>query len=97
MGMFDYFHIDNKWIPKEKQLPQDKQDYQTKDFECYLETYEVLEDGSLVRNICDEGEIRGSENIVPYIYTGGFRFYNTNDEFAAWCVNGVVKDVVVIR
>lgn len=94
MGMFDYFHIDNKWIPKEKQLPQDKQDYQTKDFECCLETYEVLEDGSLVRNVCDEGEIVGSENIVPYIHTGEIRFYNHKDEFVAWCVNGVVREVV---
>ena len=92
--MFDYFCIDNKWIPEGKQMPYEEQDYQTKSLDCGLNVYEVLEDGKLVRTKrLDDDQLTG-ENFEPVNYTGEIHFYTYPAEFKAWCVNGIVKDVV---
>ncbi len=97
MGMFDYFCIDNKWIPEGKQIPYDKQDYQTKDLECLLHAYEVHEDGRLFMireggfNTCI---LDGGEVFKPINYTGELDFYNLEDEYKAWFVDGVLTRIV---
>lgn len=94
MGMFDYLNIDNKWIPKEKQVEYDKQEYQTKSLDCLLHRYEILEGGELIIASNNDDDIIESENYTPVIYTGEIDFYDNNSEFKAWCVNGVVREVV---
>lgn len=93
MGMFDYLNIDNKWIPKEKQVEYDKQDYQTKSLECMLHRYEILEGGELVVSR-SESDIIDPDDFQSVIYTGEITFYDDKNEFKARCVDGIVKDVI---
>lgn len=96
MSMYDTISIDNKWIPENKRVPYDKQDYQTKSLDCYLNKYDILEDGRLIVEEYDEAEPMGSEILTPVIYTGEIHFYDDNYGFKAWCVNGIVKEVIDI-
>ncbi len=96
MGMFDYLCIDNKWIPEDKQMPYDEQDYQTKSLDCQLNLYEILEDGRLLLTKKFWGdEETDVEMITPTEYTGEIEFYSDHT-FKAWCINGIVKEVVYI-
>lgn len=46
MGMFDYVRVDPSLIPDEAVRGHD---FQTKNFECLLNTYEITADGRLIR------------------------------------------------
>jgi hypothetical protein len=46
MGMFDYVRVDPSLIPDEEVRGHD---FQTKDFGCYLDTYEIAADGTFIR------------------------------------------------
>lgn len=92
--MFDYISVDNKWIPEHLQVNYDEQDYQTKDIRCALNQYEIHKDGRLfliADPFDEEGEVFKHQNE----FIGAIRFYDDNAEFIAWCVNGVVKEVIV--
>jgi hypothetical protein len=92
MGLYDGFKIAQNWLPAGKQFDPNDQDFQTKDLDCQLGMAEVLEDGKLYyAKFLDEGE-----DIRPHNHTGQIRFYDMKNEFVAWCVNGVVKEVVDI-
>ncbi len=93
MGMFDDITVLYK-------LPQ-CQDYtfQTKSLDCYLDHYEIREDGTLWHEEYDT-----DERWVPFNYTGEIRFYDSiepekNDwtlgwvEYSSYFVDGKLKEL----
>lgn len=91
MGMFDYFVIHEKFLPDGHKVPIENQSFQTKSLECYLDVFEVKEDGKLLRT-------DGKHNLTQeYNYTGEIRFYGLKFEFVAWVVEGIVKEVILIK
>lgn len=91
MGMFDYVRIDHKWIPGDKRNTSELFPYQTKSFDCNMNGYIVDNNGELC--MMPRG---ASGHTYPYSYTGEIRFYDDDHEFVAWCVDGVVKEVVYV-
>lgn len=96
MGMFDYFEIAENLLPKKKRIDNKYQAFQTKDFDCNLETYEVDENGNLFRTVYDDSRNLNYDNPqkAPHRFTGSINFYDMENDFVAWCVNGVVKEVI---
>ena len=91
MGMFDYLKIDPKWIPEYKRNTSELFPYQTKSFGCNMNGYIVDNNGELW--MMPRG---ASGHTYPYSYTGEIRFCDDDHEFVAWCVDGVVKEVVYV-
>lgn len=92
MGMFDQLIVTNKWLPDD--LKDHNTGWQTKSIENQLKEFVIVQDGSLLECITDfEGE-----EYKPYDYTGEIYFYNGVGkmwrELKAWCVKGVVKEVI---
>lgn len=96
MGMFDYFCIDNKWIPEGKQMTYEDQDYQTKSLDCMLDVYEVTGEGVLLKTKRLFDDPDEGEKFESVDFTGEIHFYSYPAEFKAWCVNGIVKEVIDI-
>lgn len=67
----------------------DKQRYQTKELDSFLKEYVVDESGQLID--CSEDEV------IPSCYTGQIRFYDEEGDFVAWCVKGVVKEIIKLN
>lgn len=92
MGMYDHLKIDCKWILGDNMFIHDIEfSYQTKSFDCNMNGYIVDNNGELW--MMPRG---ASGHTYPYSYTGEIRFYDDDHEFVAWCVDGVVKEVVYV-
>ena len=65
--------------------------FQTKSLECYLIRYAVEADGRLMRLSAHDGN--ELDEPVHEDYTGEIVF----EGYVAWCVHGVVKEVICIR
>ena len=89
--MFDYLKIDHKWIPEDKRNTSELFPYQTKSFGCNMDFYIIDNDGTLW--VMPRG---GNGHTYQHICTGAIRFYDDYYEFVAWCVDGVVKEVVCV-
>jgi hypothetical protein len=76
MGMFDYVRCE---VPIKGILDSTKKEYQTKDMECYLDTYVITSYGALLRySFIEDGS---AEEIEPefmedYTNTLNFSYYD---------------------
>lgn len=91
MGMFDYLKIDPKWISEDKRNTSELFPYQTKSLDCGMDGY-IIDDRGVLWMIPKAG----NNHISTRVYTGEIRFYDDDYEFVAWCVNGVVMEVVCV-
>jgi len=89
MGMFDYVKVDVL-------LPDGYtgNDFQTKDFDCYLERYEIRPDGTLWKR---DGQYADPEQVR---FHGVFNFYDYGSDnnwhsYDAKFTNGILEEITM--
>lgn len=102
MGMFDHVKINLSQLPisqeESKLLSKEKSlDFQTKDFECFLATYKITDEGHLFHADLPP-EIGNQEWFQLREFTGVFEFYTSLKdfwfEFAVLFENGQLIKIV---
>ncbi|MEK6899200.1 MAG: hypothetical protein AABW79_03840 [Nanoarchaeota archaeon] len=98
MGMFDYIKCEFRSSKIDKKV-KDKT-FQTKDFECVMDTYIISNNGELIRN-----SINGDKEVIPY--HGDIMFYTFTGEhedktfqwheYVARFKNGKLEDIKRIK
>lgn len=94
MGVYDELVIDRKWLPEGKQVPENEQRFQTKSFDCQLALFEIQNDGRLIQCTRRLKNWEIEEVFDLSNYTGEIYFYDDDNEYKAWCENGVVFKVI---
>lgn len=97
MGMFDELEINKKHLPDH--LKENETGWQTKSYECLLDTLKITEEGEL---LVYRSDLWGNgEKIEETNYTGEIRFYNevNNDwiEFVAFFERGKMIKLIQIQ
>ena len=102
MGMFDHVKIQLSQLPISKEeydllSKEESIDFQTKDFECLLSTYKIVNEGLLFHADLPP-EIENQEWIQLKNFTGVFEFYTSLKahwfEFAVLFENGQLIKIV---
>lgn len=91
MALYDYLKVDPKWIPEDKRNNSELFPFMTKSFDCIMDWYMIDEDGRLW--MMPKG---GNGHTYHLNHTGEIRFYDDDYEFVAWCVDGIVKEVIYV-
>ena len=99
MGMYDNIKINKSMLPiseAEKETMEEFEDFQSRDFRCLLDEYEIRDDGTLWWNKEGWGEkLVPREEPLHWYYNGTLNFYtDINNEWIEF--NATFKDGIMV-